>query len=72
MGGFQGKHLKWLTANLVEKYSCFFSSFQKVPKHLSYDGFFHLGHLLFLPSSTFQGGYIFCCSEFKTEHVSSE
>lgn len=48
------KHLKWLSATLVEKYSCFFNSFQKVLKHLMYDGLFHFGHLLSLPSSTFQ------------------
>lgn len=59
MEGFWCKHLKWLSANLVEKYSCFFNSFPKVPKHLTYDGLSHSGHLLSLPSSTFQGGYLF-------------
>ena len=59
MEGFQGKHLKCLSADLIEKYSCFFfSSFQKVPKHLMYDGLSHFGHLLSLPSSTYQGGYL--------------
>lgn len=42
----------------------FFSSFQKVPEHLMYDGLFHFGHLLSLPSSTFQGGFFFLSSFF--------
>lgn len=52
----------------------FFSSFQKVPNHLIYDGLSHFGRLLSLPSSTFQGGYFFFpfVSEFKTDHISSK
>lgn len=32
----------------------FFTTFQKVPRYLMYDGPFPFGHLLSLPSSTFQ------------------
>lgn len=53
------KPLQWLSASWVEKYSCFFNHFQKVPKYLMCDELFHLGHLLSLPSSTFQRGYFF-------------
>lgn len=53
------KPLQWLSARWVEKYSCFFNHFQKVPKYLMCDELFHLGHLLSLPSSTFQRGYFF-------------
>ena len=69
MEGFQGKHLKCLSADLIEKYSCFFfSSFQKVPKHLMYDGLSHFGHLLSLPSSTYQGGYFFFFLCFRVQN----
>lgn len=50
--GFRWKHLRWLRAN--SEYLGFFSSFQKVPKQLMYDG-----HLLSLPSSTFWWGFFF-------------